>query len=344
MFRYQFLYGAILVGLFTFVIMYTDPLAMLLFVMMVCLPVILFLLHHLTAFFLSFSIESPLSITTTKEQGSFYLTAKNRSFFPISHCVAIVEVRHQMLGTVEKKRYPFSIPVHCLIKEEQLLTMPLSGSYELYLKEVVCYSFLSLFKKKFFPKKKTKLFRLPDTQLMDLPESLGTSSEQDGNLFSSIKSGDDPSEVFALREFHDGDALRQIHWKLSSKTDSFIVRENSLPLSSNALVFFSVLKETTKDFATRLDEALSFTLSLGLSFVQEGIPYTFFWYDPSIEQIKYLRIDTEEQCYHAFYELVSTPLFPTLPLELPEEFVDQPYLKIVASPSVSLVLENAYEH
>lgn len=43
------------------------------------------------------------------------------------------------------------------------------------------------------------------------------------------RKGHDPSEMYDIREYVPGDDVRSIHWKLSSKTDSLILREPSDP-------------------------------------------------------------------------------------------------------------------
>lgn len=43
------------------------------------------------------------------------------------------------------------------------------------------------------------------------------------------RKGNDPSEMFDIREYVPGDDIRSIHWKLSSKTDALILREPSNP-------------------------------------------------------------------------------------------------------------------
>ena len=40
--------------------------------------------------------------------------------------------------------------------------------------------------------------------------------------------GYDPSELFDVREFQNGDRLQSVHWKLSARTDELMVKELSL--------------------------------------------------------------------------------------------------------------------
>ena len=57
----------------------------------------------------------------------------------------------------------------------------------------------------------------------------------DGDSYSQTKPGDDPSELFDLREYREGDKISRIHWKLSQKTGDLLVREFGLPISDRVL-------------------------------------------------------------------------------------------------------------
>ena len=52
------------------------------------------------------------------------------------------------------------------------------------------------------------------------------------------KKGYDATEVFGLREYQPGDSIRTIHWKLSEKFDTVLVREPSDTSSYDILVMF----------------------------------------------------------------------------------------------------------
>lgn len=345
MLRFKLLYGITLLGLFWFAIMYLDELAMLLFIMASLLPFLLFLLHRITAPFLSMTIESPDSIVTNKSDYYFYLTANNRSYFPVPFCIATIEIRNQLLGTVENKKCRFSIGSHQTTMETISYAMPVCSGYELCLKEVTIYSFLSLFKKRCFPKTCIESIRLPDVkESIPLPEIASSLPNKEGDLFSKDKAGDDVSELFSLREFRDGDSLHRIHWKLSSKMDDFIVKEYSFPFGADVTIVFDAVKERTDDFIPRLEETLSFTLSLCLSFLELGTHSTFVWYDKQLNHQRKSNIETKEQCYRVFYELLKTPLLETsIQPSLSLEVLEKPYIRIVSSPFASFIVENTYE-
>lgn len=58
---------------------------------------------------------------------------------------------------------------------------------------------------------------------------------KDEGLMQNRK-GNDPTEIFDIREYVPGDNIRSIHWKLSSKTDKLILREASEPFHYNVVI------------------------------------------------------------------------------------------------------------
>lgn len=61
-----------------------------------------------------------------------------------------------------------------------------------------------------------------------------------GFVFDRYRKGQDLSEVFELRNYRDGDAVRQVHWKLSARFDDLMVREPSHPADFDLAVGFAV--------------------------------------------------------------------------------------------------------
>lgn len=106
------------------------------------------------------------------------------------------------------------------------------------LEEVRVYDYLGLFsfRKRQKNKSMVQAFCFPKSVPLSLsflpsPPPLDSLEER----YSPVKSGNDPSEVFGLREYRQGDRLSRIHWKLSEKEEKLLVKEMSLPLSSRFL-------------------------------------------------------------------------------------------------------------
>lgn len=58
---------------------------------------------------------------------------------------------------------------------------------------------------------------------------------RDEGLMQNRK-GNDPTEIFDIREYVPGDNIRSIHWKLSCKTGQLILREPSEPFHYNVVI------------------------------------------------------------------------------------------------------------
>ena len=68
------------------------------------------------------------------------------------------------------------------------------------------------------------------------------------------KSGGGFSDFYELREYRQGDSLKNIHWKLSSKYDDLIVKEPSLPIYKEFTInaIFTDLAKENNNILARL--------------------------------------------------------------------------------------------
>ena len=90
----------------------------------------------------------------------------------------------------------------------------------------------------------------------------------DSERWSSTHPGHDPSETFGFRTYVPGDPIRQIHWKLSQKTDSLMVRELGLPVAEEVLLLLDTSTTGKEDAADALDAAMTALLSLSRSLTE----------------------------------------------------------------------------
>lgn len=98
----------------------------------------------------------------------------------------------------------------------------------------------------------------------------------EGNRYSSTHAGADPGETFDIREYRPGDPIRQIHWKLSSKTETMMLRELGAPVVDRLLL----LLETSRPAAMGpevSDACARVFLSLSRCLAEEGILHTLGW-------------------------------------------------------------------
>lgn len=163
----------------------------------------------------------------------FSLEKKGRSCSPL--CRITVELQDRLAGVTvrdrvfldRRSRCTFFVPTeHC-------------GIYEFRLVKAYAYDFLGLFR-----------FRVETPQacsVMVEPIAKGPEKQPDFSGFQPTvfkpKVGGGFSELYELREYRSGDQLRAVHWKLSSKTDSLMIREAQEPEAKRALVYLELTPE-----------------------------------------------------------------------------------------------------
>ena len=97
----------------------------------------------------------------------------------------------------------------------------------------------------------------------------------EGERYSQTRPGSDPSETFAVREYAPGDPIRQIHWKLSQKSDALMLRELGLPVVDRTLLAFrNVLAEGERVPPERADAMAEVFLSVSRALVNDGLAHT----------------------------------------------------------------------
>lgn len=91
---------------------------------------------------------------------------------------------------------------------------------------------------------------LPDARVNTIENEFQSGIEDESLEYSKRVSGDDPSEIFDIREYREGDRIRRIHRWLSEKHDTIIIKDFGEPIVSKVLILVDFsdsirLSETT---------------------------------------------------------------------------------------------------
>ena len=124
--------------------------------------------------------------------------------------------------------------------------------------------------------------------------------------YSALKSGEDTSETFGIREYKEGDSLKSIHWKLTGKMENLIVREAGLPVENSVMILLDK-REREEISADKKDKLTEMFLSLSNTIIKNGIQHSIGWYNYEIEKFEQYRIQSTEDIYVIIGELLSNP-------------------------------------
>lgn len=155
------------------------------------------------------------------------------------------------------------------------------------------------------------------------------SASLEGVSYDPHRSGQDPSEVFDLRSYREGDSVRSIHWKLSTRFDDVLVRESSRPQDHAIAILFGIFARDLEvpERPQVLSAALGLTASVSLSLMRLGYHHVVVATGGSA--LTAYPVDNRRGFNEMLDALASTPLA----LDCPTSY--ERYSKIVASRGIS---------
>ena len=136
----------------------------------------------------------------------------------------------RLLLNLEDKKSVYEIPV----SKEQC------GEIMVRCQEAYVYDLLGLFRVpiKSFGEMTTIIYPQKVQMHVEMSKDIYGRPREEGQIQN--RKGNDPSEMFDIREYVPGDDIRAVHWKLSSKTDTLILREASDPSHYNLAVLIDL--------------------------------------------------------------------------------------------------------
>lgn len=295
----------IFIGIFH--ILYKGDLSFIILAFLIALPAVMFIILAVQVRLLRINVSSDNAVSERGKAAAVRVILHNRSVLPIAACKISLKYRCVYMADVSAKpsdeKYTITIPV----KQRTAETVSISltpdhcGVVEFCIKSIKITDFLGfsfLFRKIGFA---DRIVVLPNAFPMSGSLENGIVSGSESNIFSTVKSGDDPSEIFQLREYRDGDRHNRIHWKLSSRSESFIVKELSQPVNSKILILcdFSGCGE-----ADSTDMIFDMAMTLSSFFIRNGTVHTLA---AAFDDCTLFNADisNDNELYAAFMELCT---------------------------------------
>lgn len=207
----------------------------------------------------------------TGKRKPFTLSAKvcSDTKIPLGRTVMWLELTNTVTGEQQKKRVSFKG------NGQWTLESLYCGCIECQVMGAWCYDLFGVLPVHVPYKAKKRIVIMPDTFPVEIETMLSYTDLDDCLEYDPERKGADRTETFQIRDYVPGDSLQQIHWKLSSKLDKLIVREPSLPLDHELMVFLDKNRgEMQPAEADALMEAVT-SVCQGLS--EERQPFRLVW-------------------------------------------------------------------
>lgn len=291
MLKNRIVYAVLLFALLLLNLYLNNVYALLLLLVTVAIPLLSILFCYLSKDGVSMDLraEEP---DDSSETASFAGTLRNTSLFPAPAIRGKLSVQNGLTGTTIEKGLRASIAG----KAEKTLRFQVEEPEvgKLYA-TVLDLTSQDLFGLVAFPVEHVaaaeQLVTPPDIpSKVVMVEALETSGES--VRYSENEKGTDVSELFDIREYSPGDEIRAIHWKLSAKQETPIVREFSQPLNYSVLL----LVELAEASANALQACVAYASSVSKGLLEAGVLHTVAWFDSAADEYcNYNITNLEEQ-------------------------------------------------
>lgn len=159
--------------------------------------------------------------------------------------------------------------------------------------------FLRLFVKKRQGNAEAETVIIPPKYIMNLSVLGKEGFDMESFRYSGKCPGDDPGETYDIREYREGDSIRQIHWKLTEKLDNLMIRERSYPVDDAVLIIAEPFRE---EMDSQCAEAVvEIFAALLQSFIDQKIPCQAGVYDRNSGHFYMEKIRTSEDYENILY-------------------------------------------
>ena len=183
------------------------------------------------------------------------------------------------------------------------------GTVEISIEKLTRRDFLGLFRHDFPGDVKKRVTVMPQIFPMEIALTSGSSAFPEGDRYSKYKTGEDSAEIMGIKEYVPGDPVKNMHWKLSGKTDKLLVKEFGSPLVNQVGVFLDMSSTgapepeetdiTANVFATILD-----------TFLKEDILPVAGWQNPADGSIDVYTINSREEMDAIIREAMDVAVTP----------------------------------
>ncbi|MBQ6946315.1 MAG: DUF58 domain-containing protein [Ruminococcus sp.] len=280
MFIIRLFYIILIIAAIVFYIMYLWDFAIVLLIVLLAIPV--FLLVSLWITKKNLKVSMSVNSKTIQKNQSFPVQIKidNSSFFPVGKAEALIEY----CNTFNNENVNFVLHMPIQARNEQSAVFQLNSKFcgiiKIRCAGIKIFDSLRLFSFTVGKNIELSVTVMPESHEISGIVVYSDKANDESNIYSEYKPGDDPSQIFDLRSYNPGDKLNRIHWKLSSKKDEFIVKDYSLPIDVPCLIFVDLNTDCANNLQLPMFDTIIETLiSLSTFLIENEKNHSIVFYN-----------------------------------------------------------------
>lgn len=209
------------------------------------------------------------------------IIAENKGIFPANHIECVVRCENIVFGISDRKSIHISAPA----KGVEEFMLPISSRYcgriDLFVEKSRVYDWFDLTYRSIKANKEGCYYSYPEEKFQPLEKIKDGISEGEEVTYKHVV-GNDVSEILQIREYRQGDNIKNIHWKLSAKSDKVLIKELDCPNDNSILVLFDYAKKEERDVNNNILTAVS---NISNELMKERKGHTVYRMDTSEEHV-----------------------------------------------------------
>lgn len=293
----KLIYFGLLVVTLYLAILYDSPMLLglgIMEVLLVCVSVILLLW---TAAHMKAQIYLPIGVAEKEQSVHVGVRIENESRIPVSRLEATIKIRNKFYQPEKKVTFQGMADAGATTRLTTAIAGSQCGPVALAVEQVKIWDLFHLFGKKIRADGEEALSVLPEyyAAMVEITPQM-RETLIDSDEYDEKRPGDDPSQIFQIREYREGDRMQRIHWKASARTDLLMVKDYSMPVGSGAVVFFD-LRVDEHAGSIFLDPVLEYGLAILQGFLDQEYPPRAAWYNCKTQSMEQMEIRETQDLY-----------------------------------------------
>lgn len=307
-----FLFYLFVVAITVYVeIMYDNSMAVTFLAFELLIGAAMLLYSWYMKFKLDASLEVRVPVAQKEQDIELEIHIRNRGFLPATRVLIWIAYENEFANKAGRE------PVACSAAARSDTRLPYHafaqycGRVHFSVKKGRIWDYLGIFSCRIKCSGETVVNVLPAIRQMQVDISERTRNfPVDGDEYDKLRSGDDPSEIFQVREFRSGDSLQRVHWKLSAKADELMTKEFSRPLGYSVLFLVDLhCARSGGPDIQQMDAFMETAASIAWSMCQENVLFYISWYDEKQGSLVRCPMGQEQQVYEMIGQLLRASCY-----------------------------------
>lgn len=229
------------------------------------------------------------------------VNVRNDSVIPLANGVVRLQIGNVFMGETAEQNIEVPLKPLDVTGIELPLCSACVGDVEIRTEKIVLTDFLGLFETERDAFAEDHVFIVPRGET-EQEFSLNAFEKGMNEVEETQMKGSDFSDVSQIREYIPGDAIKNIHWKLSAKKDVWMVKER-LQMSSQKLLVVLRLERSSEEAADRTIETL---YSFGGFLITNHVPLTLCWWSDKFREIRQETAESSAEWLDVMLHVFST--------------------------------------